>query len=40
MPPLSGNFHFCVALVAGVVGAIIPAVLAALEDPVEAVRYE
>jgi ABC-type lipoprotein release transport system permease subunit len=32
--------YFCVALVAGVVGALIPAVLAALEDPVQAVRYE
>ena len=32
--------YYGVALVAGVVGALIPAVLAALEDPVQAVRYE
>jgi ABC-type lipoprotein release transport system permease subunit len=32
--------YYAIALVSGVVGAIIPAVLAALEDPVEAVRYE
>ena len=38
--PFDVVLYFCVALVAGVVGAIIPAVLAALEDPVQAVRYE
>jgi lipoprotein-releasing system permease protein len=32
--------YYAIALVSGVMGAIIPAVLAALEDPVEAVRYE
>jgi lipoprotein-releasing system permease protein len=32
--------YFCIALGAGVVGAIIPATKAALEDPVQAVRYE
>ena len=32
--------YFIVALVAGVLGALIPAVIAALEDPVQAVRYE
>ncbi len=32
--------YFCVALVAGVIGALIPAIIAAFEDPVQAVRYE
>ncbi|HVX85100.1 MAG TPA: FtsX-like permease family protein [Phycisphaerae bacterium] len=32
--------YFLLALVAGVVGALIPAWVAALEDPVKAVRYE
>jgi ABC-type lipoprotein release transport system permease subunit len=32
--------YFLVALVAGVIGALIPAVIAGAEDPVQAVRYE
>ncbi len=32
--------YFVVALVAGVIGALIPAVIAGSEDPVQAVRYE
>ncbi len=32
--------YYAIALAAGVLGALIPAVLAALEDPVQAVRYE
>ena len=32
--------YFAVALIAGIFGAAIPAILAAFEDPVQAVRYE
>lgn len=32
--------YFAIALAAGILGALIPATLAALEDPVQAVRYE
>jgi ABC-type lipoprotein release transport system permease subunit len=32
--------YFCLALLAGVIGALIPAIVAGSEDPVKAVRYE
>jgi ABC-type lipoprotein release transport system permease subunit len=38
--PWDAVTYFGVAVAAGVIGALIPAVLAALEDPVQAVRYE
>jgi ABC-type lipoprotein release transport system permease subunit len=38
--PFDVVLYYAIALVSGVAGAIIPAVLAALEDPVQAVRYE
>jgi lipoprotein-releasing system permease protein len=38
--PMEVAVFFCLALIAGVVGAFIPAIVAASEDPVKAVRYE
>jgi ABC-type antimicrobial peptide transport system permease subunit len=32
--------YFAVALAAGVIGALIPAIVAGSQDPVQAVRYE
>jgi lipoprotein-releasing system permease protein len=38
--PWEVAFFFSMAVAAGIIGALIPAIVAALEDPVKAVRYE
>jgi ABC-type lipoprotein release transport system permease subunit len=38
--PWEVAFFFSLAVLAGILGALIPAIVAALEDPVKAVRYE